>query len=347
MPASEVMNLYRQHKLHSGPGGPVVKKKKQAVAIQISMARKEGHHIPVKGSFQQGGLVPETGNYQVHEGEEVKKQMPMYGRRPVRLEDTGLAASSKRMPFESDPKLNLPPRKSIPPVNANLKRVPPTGWGTSSGQLVSGPTEEAQRSTQEKDIAARTNQAQHDEWNRAMHQKEDFGGAMGRGRPSDMLGQPPQPRDIPPAGNDPHYAVEGLKGNVAQRMREQGERAAGIRGSFDQGGTVQQTGDYQVHQGEELMPPPERVSAPGATTSIENPPKKVPGGSGVGGNPALERMEANVSAPLQRASSNFDAPPASYKTGGTIPRTGVYRLHQGETVIPKSLASQYRKAKHG
>jgi hypothetical protein len=40
------MNLYRQHKLHSGPGGPIVKKKSQATAIQISLARKEGHHIP-------------------------------------------------------------------------------------------------------------------------------------------------------------------------------------------------------------------------------------------------------------------------------------------------------------
>lgn len=46
MPASEVMRLYREHKLHSGPGGPIVKKKSQAQAIQISMARDEGHDIP-------------------------------------------------------------------------------------------------------------------------------------------------------------------------------------------------------------------------------------------------------------------------------------------------------------
>jgi hypothetical protein len=46
MPASEVQRLYREHKLHSGPGGPIVKKKSQAIAIQISLARKEGHHIP-------------------------------------------------------------------------------------------------------------------------------------------------------------------------------------------------------------------------------------------------------------------------------------------------------------
>lgn len=46
MPASEVMKLYREHKLHSGPGGPIVENPKQATAIQISMARKEGHKIP-------------------------------------------------------------------------------------------------------------------------------------------------------------------------------------------------------------------------------------------------------------------------------------------------------------
>ena len=45
------MKLYRQKKLHSGPGGPIVKSKKQATAIQISMARKEGHHIPKKKSL--------------------------------------------------------------------------------------------------------------------------------------------------------------------------------------------------------------------------------------------------------------------------------------------------------
>lgn len=40
------MRLYREGKLHSGPGGPIVKNPAQATAIQISMARKEGHHIP-------------------------------------------------------------------------------------------------------------------------------------------------------------------------------------------------------------------------------------------------------------------------------------------------------------
>lgn len=347
MPASEVMNLYRQHKLHSGPGGPVVKKKKQAVAIQISMARKEGHHIPeVKGSFQQGGLVPETGNYKVHQGEHVT------------LDDSGM---ERQRPLLS--------RRIVPPGYGTSGDVEDRRHEERTGIADIAPMpEQAQRSAQAADIAARTNQAQHDAWNRAMHQKEDWGGAMGRGRPSDMLGQPPQPRDIPPAGNDPHYAVEGLKGNVAQRMREQGERAAGIRGSFDQGGTVEQTGDYKAHQGEEIVPPaktggqsdlpvgreligsqadmvpPIRAIAPGPSTSIQNVPKKG-AAPPVGGNPALEQMQAAVAAPLQRASSNFDAPPASYKTGGTIPRTGVYRLHAGEHVIPASLAKRYREMK--
>ena len=46
MPASEVLRLYREHKLHSGPGGPIVKNPAQATAIQISMAREEGSRIP-------------------------------------------------------------------------------------------------------------------------------------------------------------------------------------------------------------------------------------------------------------------------------------------------------------
>lgn len=46
MPANEIMPDFRAGTLHSGPGGPIVKKKKQAIAIQLSYARKEGHDIP-------------------------------------------------------------------------------------------------------------------------------------------------------------------------------------------------------------------------------------------------------------------------------------------------------------
>jgi len=49
MPASEIMGKFKAGELHSGsPKGPIVKNKKQAKAIQISYARKEGHHIPKK-----------------------------------------------------------------------------------------------------------------------------------------------------------------------------------------------------------------------------------------------------------------------------------------------------------
>jgi hypothetical protein len=71
MPAKEIMKKFREHKLHSGKGGPIVKSKAQARAIHLAYLRKEGHDIPVKGSFQQGGLVPETGAYQLHQGERV------------------------------------------------------------------------------------------------------------------------------------------------------------------------------------------------------------------------------------------------------------------------------------
>lgn len=262
MPASEVMSLYRQHKLHSGPGGPVVKSKKQATAIQISMARKEGHHIPEpKGSFQHGGMVPETGDYQVHQGEEVT------------------------------------------------------------------------RAHQGKVIAARTRQGEENEWNAAM--------------------KPHAPYEVagPPPTGDPHYAVEALKSTVADRMRAQG-----VKGSFDQGGAVKATGNYIAHTGEEVTPSnvdpitgpvpdvggltPELESEIGSAAQQAGKPKsKFSLSPGRGDNPYLKAMQSSVAAPLQRVQG--------FKHGGTIPRTGIYRLHQGEHVIPASLASQYRKAKHG
>lgn len=55
MPASEVLNKFRSGKLHSGSKhGPKVKSKKQAIAIQLSEARKEGHNIPKKSARKRG-----------------------------------------------------------------------------------------------------------------------------------------------------------------------------------------------------------------------------------------------------------------------------------------------------
>ena len=49
MPASNVLKEFRAGKLRSGSKhGPVVTNPQQAVAIQISEARKEGHDIPEK-----------------------------------------------------------------------------------------------------------------------------------------------------------------------------------------------------------------------------------------------------------------------------------------------------------
>jgi len=50
MPASEVMELYRQRKLHSGKDGKIVRKKKQAKAILLSYLRKEGRIGPRKAN---------------------------------------------------------------------------------------------------------------------------------------------------------------------------------------------------------------------------------------------------------------------------------------------------------
>jgi len=48
MPSWEIMPDFHSGTLHSGRGGPIVKSKKQAKAIQLSYLRKEGHDIPEK-----------------------------------------------------------------------------------------------------------------------------------------------------------------------------------------------------------------------------------------------------------------------------------------------------------
>jgi len=44
------MELFHEHKLHSGGSGDIVRNPHQARAIQLSYLRKEGHHIPKKKS---------------------------------------------------------------------------------------------------------------------------------------------------------------------------------------------------------------------------------------------------------------------------------------------------------
>ena len=53
MPASEVMKKFRKGKLHSGSKrGKIVRSKKQAKAILLSEARKEGYKIPKKRALK-------------------------------------------------------------------------------------------------------------------------------------------------------------------------------------------------------------------------------------------------------------------------------------------------------
>jgi hypothetical protein len=55
MPASEVMEKFRKHKLHSGKGGKIVRNKKQAKAILLSYLRKEGKIGPQKSRTKKRG----------------------------------------------------------------------------------------------------------------------------------------------------------------------------------------------------------------------------------------------------------------------------------------------------
>ena len=55
MPSDEIMQDYREHKLHSGKNGKIVKSKKQAKAILLSYLRKEGKIGPRKGKKNKHG----------------------------------------------------------------------------------------------------------------------------------------------------------------------------------------------------------------------------------------------------------------------------------------------------
>lgn len=48
MPASEILKDFKAGTLHSGKSGKIVTNPKQARAIEISYARKEGAKIPPK-----------------------------------------------------------------------------------------------------------------------------------------------------------------------------------------------------------------------------------------------------------------------------------------------------------
>ena len=50
MPANKIIPLFKEGKLHSGKGGPIVTNPHQAKAILLSELRDEGHDIPKKRS---------------------------------------------------------------------------------------------------------------------------------------------------------------------------------------------------------------------------------------------------------------------------------------------------------
>lgn len=58
MPSSAVMGKWKAGELHSGgPGGPIVRKRSQAIAIKMSEQRKEAAH---GGHYPEGGAMREV-----------------------------------------------------------------------------------------------------------------------------------------------------------------------------------------------------------------------------------------------------------------------------------------------
>ena len=72
MPSSAVFHKFKKGKLHSGgPGGPVVKNKKQAAAIFMSEKRDEAEHggrYPEKEEKKERSSMPLRNAYRKHKG---------------------------------------------------------------------------------------------------------------------------------------------------------------------------------------------------------------------------------------------------------------------------------------
>lgn len=257
MPASEVQKLYREHKLHSGPGGPIVKSKKQATAIQISMARKEGHDIPeVKGSFQQGGLVPESGAYQVHQGEQVTPPGFYAGATAPR----SFYAGAQEHP-------------NVPAGEAPDLGIPPPGMPPALGPAAGGPP-------------------------------------------------PPQGKPDEPGRKNPWLAE--MRANVNAPLHT-------IQG-FQHGGLVPETGIYQLHEGEQVVPK-NQVRTGGFPSLDTSPSRPSPHMQLV---PDLDRHTAREPRNASRiVVEGIDEPKLrSFQKGGTVDEEGPAKLHFGEQVLP-------------
>lgn len=260
MPASEVQKLYRQHKLHSGPGGPIVKTKKQATAIQISMARREGHDIPeVKGSFQQGGLVPESGAYQLHQGEAVTPP-GFYSGATAGPTPRDFYAGAHAQPLPPPPGMESPEPSMAPPLGA------PTP----------GPAPPAQKPSE-------------------------------AGRKNPWLGE------MRANVNAPLHVVQG----------------------FQHGGLVPETGIYQLHEGEQVVPK-NQVRTGGFPSVDTSPSRPSPHMQLV---PDLDRHSAREPRNASRiVVEGINEPKLrSFDEGGIATATGPAQLHRGERVLPADL----------
>ena len=175
------------------------------------------------------------------------------------------------------------------------------------------PNEAERRRQQGQDIANRTRGAEESAWRGSLRQARSL--------------PPWENLTGGPSATDPGYAIQALQGRTADLMRQQATlpnvRQGAIQplGSFQQGGTVPETGPYLLHGGEETTVTPPMPAAPPRTSKFGINP-----GGGGGGNPMLAQMQQNVAAPLHRVEG--------FQTGGLVPETGKYTLHEGETVIP-------------
>lgn len=57
----------------------------------------------------------------------------------------------------------------------------------------------------------------------------------------------------------------------------------------------------------------------------------------------VQKAENKIGSAVKKVTAPVDKVLGSFKEGGTVPKTGMYKLHEGEEVVPAGRASEYRK----
>lgn len=78
--------------------------------------------------------------------------------------------------------------------------------------------------------------------------------------------------------------------------------------------------------------------------NLQDSSNSAPAQSSMAQKPAAQKaIEGGEKKAKQSIISGAKKVLGAFKEGGTVPKTGIYKLHEGEEVIPTGRASEYRK----